>query len=174
GRRIPHSLGMYPQSLFQCKDGYITAVCRSRQEWLRYIEAMGNPEWGQNPRYQDPVAICSYADEVDALLAPWLMEHTREEIQNIAKEFRIAVAPVRRVDEVLNDPHFRMRNCFTEVESEDLGRIGFPAPPYRFSRAPNKMPGMAPKLGQDNERVYCEFLGYSREKLVGLRRAGVI
>jgi len=32
----------------------------------------------------------------------------------------------------------------------------------------------APLLGEHNEEIYCGRLGYSKEDLVALRRAGVI
>jgi crotonobetainyl-CoA:carnitine CoA-transferase CaiB-like acyl-CoA transferase len=55
GRRAPGSLGVYPCSLYPCKDGYVMATARTKREWERFLAAFGNPDWGMNPRYQDPI-----------------------------------------------------------------------------------------------------------------------
>jgi crotonobetainyl-CoA:carnitine CoA-transferase CaiB-like acyl-CoA transferase len=174
GRRAPGSLGVYPCGTYRCKNGYVTATSRTKKEWVRFLDAMGNPEWSENPRYQDPIAISKYPDEVDKFFEPWLMEHTKDEILQIARKNRIAIAPIRTIDELMTDPHFKERNSFISVDIKDGKQIQLPTTPYRFSRTPCRLPGAAPKLGEYNEEVYCRHLGYKKKDLVTLRRSGVI
>jgi crotonobetainyl-CoA:carnitine CoA-transferase CaiB-like acyl-CoA transferase len=49
-----------------------------------------------------------------------------------------------------------------------------PAIPYHFSKTPVKLERAAPLLGEHNETIYCERLGYDRERLRELAEAGVI
>jgi crotonobetainyl-CoA:carnitine CoA-transferase CaiB-like acyl-CoA transferase len=61
-----------------------------------------------------------------------------------------------------------------EIEHPAAGALMYPGLPYKFSKtAPCGHQG-APLLGQHNEDVYCDRLGYSKERLVKLKEAGVI
>jgi crotonobetainyl-CoA:carnitine CoA-transferase CaiB-like acyl-CoA transferase len=46
--------------------------------------------------------------------------------------------------------------------------------PYLFSDINREEPTAAPSLGQHNEEIYCERLGYTRNDLDKFREAGVI
>ena len=64
----------YPYCILPCKDGYFCLIAMQRQEWDRFVHMMGDPEWAQDPRYQDRSAMGEeYPDEVDALILPWLL-----------------------------------------------------------------------------------------------------
>jgi crotonobetainyl-CoA:carnitine CoA-transferase CaiB-like acyl-CoA transferase len=116
----------------------------------------------------------SYPDEVDKYVQPWFMERTKEELLEIARKHQIAISPVRTIDEVIEDSHFRSRHTFIEVSDERTGILKIPSPPYRFSNWQWEMRKMAPRLGEDNHKIYCERLGYTREKLTLFRKVGVI
>jgi len=174
GYRAPGSLGVYPCATYRCKDGHVTATSRNRKEWMRFIDAMGNPEWAKDPRYQDPIAIRDYPEEVDRYLEPWLMEHTKDEIMQVAQTFRIAITPIRSIDEVMHEPHFKERNAFAPIDLGDGTETQIPTVPYRFSLTPCRQPGNAPKLGQHNEEIYCHRLAHTRDDLVTLKRIEVI
>jgi crotonobetainyl-CoA:carnitine CoA-transferase CaiB-like acyl-CoA transferase len=69
GARPPGSAGVYPASIFPCKDGHVVLMCRSQKEWDIFIEGMGSPEWAQDPRFRDPRIVARlYADEADTHL----------------------------------------------------------------------------------------------------------
>ncbi|WP_067662019.1 CoA transferase [Nocardia miyunensis] len=123
GRRAPGSGGRYPFGLFPCKDGYVAMICRSEREWVSLLEMMGNPEWSRSERYSDLYAIAvEYPDEVDALIEPWLMAHTRAELLDLAQKFAIPVAPVKTVPEVAEDPQLREHRHFFDTVVTDSGR----------------------------------------------------
>jgi crotonobetainyl-CoA:carnitine CoA-transferase CaiB-like acyl-CoA transferase len=46
--------------------------------------------------------------------------------------------------------------------------------PIRFSGASPNLAGLPPELGQHNETVYREILGYGEERISKLRMEGVI
>ena len=120
GLRAPGSSGRYPHTALPCKDGYISTICRSEQDWNRFLEMMGNPAWGSEPRYRDFYAMATqYADEVDALIIPWLMEHTKDEISELATRYKVPIAPLRTADEVIKDPQFAYRGFFREYQAGD-------------------------------------------------------
>ena len=133
GRRAPGSAGRYPASLFPCKDGYIVMTSRSGRQWRQIIAMMGSPPWSQNPRYQDPYGIAmEYPDEVDALVIPWMMQHTRAELAALGLKHGVPLGAVRRLDELVDDPQFAFREFFQTI---NVGSKDFQAPsqPARIS-----------------------------------------
>jgi crotonobetainyl-CoA:carnitine CoA-transferase CaiB-like acyl-CoA transferase len=132
GRRAPGSGGRWPFGIFPCKDGYVAMICRSSREFDSLLEMMGNPSWTQQERYRDLYAMAiSYPDEIDALVTPWLMEHTRDELLELAHRFAVPVAPVRNVAEVLADPQLRdARHFFDQMTTASGEVLQIPGRPW--------------------------------------------
>ena len=74
----------------------------------------------------------------------------------------------------INDAHLAERKFFATVENVEAGALKYAGAPYKFSKTPWALNRPAPLLGEHNEEIYCGRLGYSKEDLVMLHRAGVI
>jgi len=169
------TISVYPWCILPCKDGYMCLIAIQGYQWKRFLEAMGKPEWMADERFRDRIMMAwQYADEVDSLVETWLVDHTKEEIFQMCREGQITFAPVRDIDEVMNDPHFAERGYFVEMDRKYVGKLKYPGAPYQLSETAWRLAKPAPSLGEDNEEVYCRRLGYSREELVQLRRGGII
>ena len=165
----------YPNSTLPCKDGYIALLAPQIDQWTRFIKVMGEPDWSKDPRYRDRRAMAEqYPDEADALLLPWLKEHTKKEILDICIQERIPFAPLMAIDELVNSPHLEQRGFFVEVEHPGAGKFKYPGPAFKASETPATIRRAAPRLGEHNEDIICGRLGYFQEDLVNLRRSGVI
>jgi crotonobetainyl-CoA:carnitine CoA-transferase CaiB-like acyl-CoA transferase len=165
----------YPHTVLPCKDGYVALQASERRQWERFIEMIGSPEWAKSPRYQNRLANNEqYADELDALLAPWLMARTKDEIFAICREYKIAGAPLKTVEEVVHDEQLRERDFFVQIDSPETGPLTYPGLPFTFSEVPWKRSRRAPRLGEHNDAVYAEQLGYTPRQLTELRQVGVI
>ncbi|MBI2527897.1 MAG: CoA transferase [Candidatus Rokubacteria bacterium] len=148
----------YPQTVLPCKDGYVELNCPEGREWARFVEMIGSPEWTRNPRYANRTKNnVEYADELDALLLPWLGRHTRAEIFAMSRERHIACGPVRLVDEVLADEQLAEREFFCTVDVPGGKQITIPGFPARFSRTPAQVGGPAPRLGEHTAEVLAEL-----------------
>lgn len=138
GRRAPGSLGRYPAAIFPCKDGYVVMTARSGRQWRAIIEMLGSPDWGQDPRYHDAYGVAvEYPDEVDALVIPALMEHTREELGEMARAHHVPLGPVLTLSELIDDEQLAFRNFWVEVETE-RGVVRLPSDPLQW-RSPEEL-----------------------------------
>jgi len=142
-----------------------------RQELLYAL--VGMPELGEDPRFISPLDRIANAEAYDALVMPWFQERTKEEIFHTCSQWRVPCAPVTHPGELLSDPHFREREFFVEVDHPEAGKLPYPGAPFRMSETPWQT-DRAPLLGEHNEEIYCQHLGYSREDLVKLRERGCI
>lgn len=165
----------WPNCVLPCKDGYISLDTVQEKQFRRLVEMIGNPAWAQDERFKDREKVTEeYADEADALFGEWLNAHTKEEIFALARQHRVPLAPVKTVEELVNDAHLKERQYFVDVDHPRTGVLTYPGAPYKLSLTPWSIRRPAPMLGQHNEDIICGKLGYSKEDLADLRRAGVI
>lgn len=178
GKRRPSRSGrgeIFPNGLWPCKDGYVSMIAPQVAQWIRFVKVMGDPEWTKQSRYRDRRAMAKeYPAEVDALLAPWFMAHTKDEIFAMCREAHMPVAPVRTIDEVMRDEHLKHRGFFSTMHREDFGSITVPGSPYRFSESSYSERRPPPRLGEHTEEVLSGDLGLSKDDLQDLRRSGII
>jgi crotonobetainyl-CoA:carnitine CoA-transferase CaiB-like acyl-CoA transferase len=129
GARPPGSAGVYPASIFPCRDGHVALMCRSQREWDALLVAMGSPAWAADPRFGDPRIVARlYADEADSHLEPWVRDKTTTELVALAASHGLALAPIRSVREALDEPQFAHRGFLSEhqVDGMQLRAAGVP------------------------------------------------
>ncbi len=166
--------GMYPFGYFRCKDGIVLVYGYLPAFWPRIAKWMGMPELLEDPRFTDPTLRPQHHGDFDAILIPWLLERTQQEVVRLAQAQGLPVTPVYLINEVLKDPQYTARGFFVEVEHPVVGKVTYPGVPFRLPETPSRSQRPAPLLGQHNHEVYCERLGYTDEDLVRLRERGVI
>ncbi len=173
GRRTGY--GSYPSGTFPCKDGYMCLLAPQQAQWERFLSLMGYPEWAKNPKYNNRRRMTEeLADECDKLIMPWLKERTKEEIFSLCRENHLPFAPIRTIDELLVDPQLKEREFFVDVPHKEAGTLKYPGAPFKMSRTPWAIEKAAPLLGEHNEEIFVNRLGYSKEQLVNLRKSGII
>jgi crotonobetainyl-CoA:carnitine CoA-transferase CaiB-like acyl-CoA transferase len=169
------SLGLYPNAVYECRDGFVCIDCPQLAQWNRLLEVMGNPPWAEEARYRDRRQITEqYPHEVDALMAPWLMLRDKATIFAETQAQRIPAGPVNTMRDVREDAHLHSRQYFVSVERDDTGPLTHPGAPYRLSQTPWSIRRPAPRLGEHNNEIYGGRLGVSREELLCLWRTGII
>ena len=81
---------------------------------------------------------------------------------------------VQDVAQTYRDPHLLARDFFQELTHSEAGTHRYPSIVGRMSGLPNSLRSPAPCLGEHNEYVYRELLGYSQHEYLELERAGHI
>lgn len=147
GRRASGSAGAYPYVILPCKDGQVCICGRTREEWQRLVQVMGNPAWASEPRYQDLRAMGTrYPEEVDALMAPWLLQKTMAELEAVALKNNLIVSPIRGFGDVLATRHFIERGFLAEGlaagQAVKVPLLPFQVIESRQARAPNIASGL--------------------------------
>ena len=161
---------------FPCKDGYVN-VTGGGNRFPRALEMIGRPELIEDPRFATPEARLvlenSEAFNREALM-PWLMQHTMQEVWSIAQKAHVLSGPIYTSKTLMEDNHFRDRGMWVEIDHPIAGRYTYPGRPIIMGESPWQLRRPAPQLGEHNEEVYGEALGYESQDLARLRGVGVI
>ena len=91
-----------------------------------------------------------------------------------AAEARILFGLVQTPMELAECPQLDSREFFREVDHPVIGKIKVPAVLFNYSEAPYQLRFPAPTLGQHNQEIYVDGLGYSQEDFCRLRQLNAI
>lgn len=173
--RADNEWSIYPVGIYPCKDGFFDVYGGGPGNFPRVCNMIGMPELLRDPRFSHPMDLIDpqRKDEFDAIFLPWVIDRTRDECMAAARAAKVYAAPICTPGDVFKDPHFAFREYFADVEHSVTGHLLYPGAPGKMSETPWQT-RPAPLLGQHNLEVLGERLGYDRDDLVGLRRAGVI
>ncbi|HZO31369.1 MAG TPA: CoA transferase [Chloroflexota bacterium] len=167
-----------PGGLFPCKGGgendwcYIYPTTGS-QSWERLMKVMGREELIDDPRYATPEARLERRHEVNELVADWTRQHDKHEVMELVGAAGVPAGAVLDTADLATDPHLRTRGMFVELEHPARGTFVMPGWPVKMS-ASHVPVEVAPLLGEHNEEVLGELLGYSAEQVAELREAKVL
>ncbi|UCG82576.1 MAG: CoA transferase, partial [Dehalococcoidia bacterium] len=160
--------------IMPCKDGFVEICLYSEQDWEGLVVLMGDPEWAKEEKYKDIPSRAEHSAEVQQLLTDWLMQHTMEEIYQEGQKLRVPVGAYYSPRDLLDSDHLKSRGFFTELDHPAMGNVTCPTAPYRFSKTPWYAERAAPLVGEHNESIYHERLGYSKQDLVTMTGLGII
>ncbi len=165
----------YPMGIQPCADGHweLTGI---GELWPNVGKMMRMPELIDDPRFNTILNQMKpgHREAFMVLFIPWCFEHTKHECVEMGQEAGVLCGPLYNMEEVLNDSHFQAREFWKKIDHPVAGKLTYPGAPIKADKMPYIIRRPAPLLGEHNEEIYCEKLGYSREDLVKLRGAGVI
>ena len=165
-------LGAYP-----CKDGWISAGVIPPREWeglSQWIyEVTGNEEVLSEKYKGGTQERAPHIDIITAMFMDFTLRFTADELFHEGQRRNLVFMPVNNVSDLVGDPQLEASNLWTEMEHSEVGSLKYPLGVFNSEEvSPSARP--APQLGQDNEAIYCQELGYRQEDLTSLRAAGVI
>ncbi|MBM2826812.1 MAG: CoA transferase [Dehalococcoidia bacterium] len=165
--------GNYPSGIYPCGDGFVHVATLGIRGWPRVAKMLEMPELVTDPMFATAAARRLHHDDFEVFFYPWLLERNKMEVFHAAEAERVMSGPVYSIDELFTDPHYQARKMFTEIDHPVTGPLTYPAAPFKMSESPWQGK-RAPLLGEHNQEILGERLGYSPEDLVKLRETGVI
>jgi len=164
----------FPVGVYPCKDGFFH-IAGGFVFWPRICQMIGRPDLLDDPGFCTPEGQREpeNLERFSIIWYPWIAEHTKLEIIEAGQAAGVLCGPINTSEDLVNDPHWRAREFWAEIDHPITGGLTYPGAPFKMQETPWQMSQPAPLLGQHNEEVYVE-LGYTREDLAKLRSRGVI
>ena len=96
----------------------------------------------------------------------WSMQYTVEEVVEKTLSKGIPAGPIYNVKQITEDPHIaQAREMFIDVEHPVIGSMKVNGNPIKLMDMMPRINYPAPMLGQDNEEILEEMLGYSKREV---------
>jgi CoA:oxalate CoA-transferase len=174
-RNGAHHFAMAPLGVFNGKRSPILIMAGIENQFGYLCDAMGRPDLPSDPRFCNNTARMENVEELKRLIQDWFdAMPSDEEIYRRFEEHRVPFAQVLSIEEAMAHPHLREREIVRTVNDRYLGNFDVPGFPLRFSGYHRHTEMEAPTLGEHNEAVLRENLGYSVERIAALERDGVL
>jgi crotonobetainyl-CoA:carnitine CoA-transferase CaiB-like acyl-CoA transferase len=163
-----------PRNLYQTQDGKWVAISGTSQPIVeRIFKAIGREDLIEAPQFKDNRTRLHNADELDAIISKWMINHTQQEAIYRFLECEATIAPVYNISDILEDPHFAARGNIARVPDPDFGSVRMFNVAPKLSRTPGRIRHVGLEKGAANKAVY-EGLGLSPDDMRTLRKNGVI
>ena len=174
-RRGNRDSSMAPHGCYPCPgdDQWLTIACEDDAQFAALCRAMGRPELASDARFADVVSRYRNQDALDALIAQWTRERSKEEAAAALQAAGVPASPVLSAPEVFEEPHLRARGFYESVSHAVAGVWEVEGPHWRFSESPAHIRLPAPAFGEHNGYVFRELLGLSAEEIAELEAEGV-
>jgi crotonobetainyl-CoA:carnitine CoA-transferase CaiB-like acyl-CoA transferase len=164
-----------PHNHYQARDGaWIAIACTNDRMFERLaVKAMGEP--GLVERYATMTVRLERRDEVDAAVARWVGGLSAADALARLDAAQVPCSRVASIRDVFEDPQVRARGNVQAIASPLGGLLHMAGIVPRLTATPGRVRHAGPLgVGQDNEEVYGERLGLSRDDLAALRARGVV
>jgi crotonobetainyl-CoA:carnitine CoA-transferase CaiB-like acyl-CoA transferase len=163
-----------PRNTYQCADGSWVAVSTSAQSIAeRVMHLVGRSELVAEPWFASGVQRAQHADELDAAVASWVRQRSRDEVIAAFEAAQAAVAPVYTVPDILTDPQFTALGTVATVDDPELGPLRMQNVPFRMSATPGAIRFAGRPHGADTDAILAE-LGLTADQVADLRAAGAV
>ena len=174
-----------PFGVFPSKDGYV-AICAYTDAFAHALfRIMDRDDLMRDARFATRDQRVKNFRALDATIAKWTSQLLAQHIMDKLHAADIPAAEVRDAKTAMHDPRVVARRDTVPLQhpaypQHAAGRIDEPRTPFgmgmpiKFSAARAEFEQPPPELGEHNQIVYGDLLGYDVARIIELKNNGVI
>jgi crotonobetainyl-CoA:carnitine CoA-transferase CaiB-like acyl-CoA transferase len=155
------------------KDGWLTMLPYSGDNWCAFFEAVGHPECVEAFSVREPVLRAQNIDKIYERMSEIALTRTTAEWEELLLRIDVPHTAFAKLSEVADQPHLKAVGLFVELDHPTEGRIRQARPATRFSESPAGIRRLPPRLGEHTEVVLREA-GFSDAEIASLAEDKVV
>ncbi len=163
----------YIDLIYETADGHMSVSVMSDANWAALAQAVGKPEWLDDPRFKTMALRDLNIDDRLALIQSVLETRTTAEWLALLEAAGVPCAPVLTRNEVIEHPQTRANGVLVEYDHPVAGRLRQTRTAARFEGTPAAHRFGAPVLGQHTDEILREA-GLGDGDIAALRASGVV
>jgi CoA:oxalate CoA-transferase len=152
-----------PYNVYPTLDGHVAVMCVGDAHFRTLARVMGRTHLADDPRYATLKARVAQMDVIDALVEDWTRGQTTQAVFDQLIAAHLPSAPVRNLDQVMNDANMHARGALTRIDHPEFGPMVVQQSPLRFDGVPQRPLEPSRPLGADTARVLGERTGLDAE-----------
>lgn len=164
---------MAPHNVYACagEEAWVTIAVANDTEWQRLGEALGQPAWALQEHFRTTAERLQHQEEIDRHLEAWTRQRTPMEAAQHLQAYGIAAGPVLSAQEAYQDVQLQARGFFQTMTHPEAGTHAYPGVLWKMSHTPGIVRTPPCCLGEHNDYVYRQLLGYSEAEIAQLKAA---
>jgi len=132
---------------------------------------VGMPDLANDPRVATIAERRKNQALVWTLLNKFAEKYTKRELMAILNPLDVPCGPIMSTQDLATDEHVKGRDMWVELDHPQRGKWFNVGMPIKLSASPAKIQ-RSPTLGEHNEEVLRDVLGYKADKIDALKAAG--
>jgi len=166
--------GIVPTNTYACADGkYVIIGGNADSIFQRLMRAAGRDDLADDARLRDNAGRVEHQEEVDGAISRWTATLDSGEVLERLAAVSVPSGPIYSVEDMMRDPQFNQRGMFETVQV-DGDPLKIPALVPRLEDTPGETLWPGPALGEHNEEILGDLLGFSPAEVKRLAVEGVI
>ena len=157
-----------PQGAYKCEgeDNWIAISVTNDDQWFSFCEVISK-SLKKDPRFSTVANRLKNHDDLDAIITAWTVARDKYTVMYKLQNKGIPAGAVLNCGpDTYADPHLNDREFFQIVEHPEAGIFPMSGPVLRFESTHGiAIHNPSPTLGQHNNYILEEVLGYSKEKI---------
>ncbi len=179
--RMPERIGnryesSYPYDTFRTADGQSIVIgCANDKFWRILCRLMGREDLIEDVNMDTNRKRVQNHEMVKQIVEAWTLTQKSAELVEMLLANDIPACPIYNIAQVTEDPHIAVaREMFVEEEYPRIGKLKVTNTHIKMSETKPGFYRPSPDLGQHNQEIFGELLGYSNEKIAELMKKRVI
>lgn len=163
-----------PVSVYETADGYVYIAVGNDRQWQAMTELPGFESLSSEERKTNAGRIAD-VDRLNREINEITRARTTQELIQLFQSITVPISTVNSVDDVIEDPLVKDK-MITAIDARTGTEVFLPPTPIitPYLESAGMRMAFPPRLGQHNEEVYGDLLGYDSKKIGQLRESGVI
>ncbi|HJZ20053.1 MAG TPA: CoA transferase, partial [Bradyrhizobium sp.] len=155
------------------KDGWLTMLPYSGDNWCAFFEAVGHPEFIEEFAVRDPVTRAQNIDRIYKAMAAIALTRTTAEWEALLTKIDVPHAAFAKLTEIAEQPHLKAVDMFVTLDHPTEGEIRQARPSARFSESPAAIHRMPPRLGEHSQAILRQA-GLTDDEIASLVEKAVV
>ncbi|GIL41594.1 CaiB/BaiF CoA transferase family protein [Roseiterribacter gracilis] len=174
GQTVPR---LAPFGVYRTRDGHV-AVCAPTDTFARGVfAAMDQAGLANDARFVTRDLRVQNVAALEALIEPWALSLAAQDMVDRLARNGVPAAVVRDPSAAVRDPLLLERGETVRLSHPKFGQtdeVYGPGLPIRFSESASGFDQPPPGLGEHNQAIYGDLLGYRQDEIERLQQQGVI
>jgi len=169
-------IGNSPYGAFKAKDGNFIIACGSDKLFAKFCaDVLKKPEIAQDERFRIMANRSDNHELVKQMVEDWASQYTAEECVDLILAAGVPAGPIFNMEDIYADEHIvNEREMLVKMDQPGIGELTVTNNPIKLSDTKSTIRRPAPLLGEHNEEIYGQWLGFDAAKLEELKNKGIL
>lgn len=174
----------FPNDVYRCKDkerGYtgvgpswIAISVTNQDQWTRLCEIMGRTDMAADERFENAESRRRHSSEIDAAIGAWTKDQDAHGLMAALQDSGVPAGVAQSQADLWEDPQLQHRGFFQWLDHAECGPMPYDGLTYHLSETPGALRMPQALIGQHNEEILKEILGFDDDEISELVVGGVL